>query len=184
MKLMKKNSNLWIAILVLGLALSAGSAQAKENDDDDSSYPAFSIATGTGIRDNTVGGGLAVGIDVRIHFNENFSLGPWMNIAFADEIVALDFAANGRWEFDFLKETKMLRKVRPFLQGGLGFQHVKMKGTKGDTEFLINMGFGAEAPITEHVYLGSEVMFNTVPTVPTATSLHYTVQVVTVRYKF
>ncbi len=176
----KKNTRIWTALFALGLALSAGSAQA-ENDD---SGVGFSFASGIGIRDSEAGGGLAIGIDTRIHFNENFSLGPWLNISFADEIVALDFAANGRWEFDFLQDTSLLRDVRPFVQGGLGLAHSKRKGAKGDTEFLINMGFGAEVPVTDHVYVGSEVMFNTVPTVGAANSVHYTVQVATVRYKF
>ena len=86
--------------------------------------------------------------------------------------------------FDGKASVKEIRKLTPYVQGGVGLTHVDPDGGDGDTEFLLTLGFGVELPISEQVSLGSQMTFNIVPIEVLDQSFYYAWEVATLRLRF
>ena len=123
-----------------------------------------------------------LGFDLPIHLSEHWAVGPWMQLGLGQETVNLIFTANVRYAFDFMERTRFY-KLEPFVQGGAGLVFTKIGGSKA-TDFTMNMGFGAEVPVTDHVYVGSDLMFSPILTREAGANWAFSWQFVTVRYRF
>lgn len=173
-------TSLQALLALIAMCLVTGApAMAQE----ESSYPRLAIGGNVGFQKlNATGGLLELGFDMPIHFTEHLAIGPWVQVGFSQKAVNLIATANVRWKFDFLERTRF-NTVEPFVQGGLGVVYTKLNGS-GATDFVMNMGFGAEVPVTEHVYLGSDVMFHPILTRPTGSNWAFSWQFLTLRYRF
>jgi outer membrane protein W len=129
-------------------------------------------------------GGVNLGFEFPIELNRNVSIGPWVTLGLADDFLLLSATANVRYHFDVFEGAK-LRKLRPFLQGGVGLTYYDDDDRNDDdTGFLMNMGLGAEYAVSEHVGVGSNIMFNVVPTFRPSEAFYWSWQFVQLRYRF
>lgn len=166
-----------LAPLVALAFVTAASAQSE------SDYPTIGLGANVGFQKLGSSNGLfELGFDVPVHLTKNLSVGPWMQLGLAQDVVNLLVTANARWHFDFMERTRWNR-VRPFAQGGLGLAYTKVGGAKA-TDFTINMGLGFEVPITDHVTMGSDVMFSPILTRPAGGNWVFSWQFATLRYRF
>ena len=171
------------AIALLAASLSGLVFAAPALAQSESQYPTLGIGGNVGLQKLSSSSGLfEVGVDMPLHFNEHFSVGPWLQVGTSQDVVNVILTANARWHFHFLERTRF-NKVQPFVQGGLGMVHTKVNGAKA-TDFAVNMGFGAEAPITDHVWLGSDVMFHPILTRDAGANWTFSWQFLTLRYRF
>ncbi len=172
-----RGGTLLLALTLVAVATTPARAQ------DESSYPTVSMGANMGFQKLSSSNGLyEFGFDLPIHLTEHFAIGPWMQVGFGQEAVNLIFTANIRYSFDFLRRTRFNR-VEPFVQGGAGLVYTKINGAKA-TDFTMNMGFGAEVPVSDHVYIGSDVMFNPILTRNAGNNWAFSWQFVTLRYRF
>ncbi|MDH3519372.1 MAG: porin family protein [Myxococcales bacterium] len=178
-------SRRWIALLTAATVLcfaTAALAQSRSSQDDDD-RARFSMGASLGFLADDPGG-VSLGFEAPIEFNRHVSVGPWLTVALADDFLLLSGTANVRYHFDVF-EGERLRKLRPFLQGGMGVTYYDDDRTGDeDTGFLLNMGLGAEYETSEHVSVGSQIMFNTVPTFQPSRAFYWTWQFIGVRYRF
>lgn len=167
-----------VAASMIGVGLGTPAGAQSE-----SSFPAFGIGGNVGFQKLSSSSGLfEVGFEMPVYLNESFSVGPWLQVGTSQDVVNVIFTANGRWHFQFLERTRF-NKVQPFLQGGLGLIHTRVDGAKAN-DFVMNMGFGAEAPVTDHIWVGSDVMFHPILTRDLGANWTFSWQFLTVRYRF
>jgi hypothetical protein len=177
----------WIALFAaaaLALAATAASAQSgstsKQEEDE---RVRASVAGSIGFFADDPGG-VNLGFEFPIELNRNVSIGPWVTLGLADDFLLLSATANVRYHFDVFEGAK-LRKLRPFLQGGVGLTYYDDDDRNDDdTGFLMNMGLGAEYAVSEHVGVGSNIMFNVVPTFRPSQAFYWSWQFVQLRYRF
>jgi len=160
--------------------LVGGAASAQE----EKSFPTIGLGADLGFQKlGSSSGLLEIGADMPIYLTEHFAIGPWVQVGFSQKTVNLIVTANSRWKFDFLERTTIFSKVEPFVQGGLGLAYTKVNGASA-TDFAMNMGFGAEVPVTDHLYLGSDVMFTPILTRTQGANWAFSWQFATLRYRF
>jgi hypothetical protein len=178
----------WIVLLTaaaLFLSASASSAQSgsDSNKDGNGGQVRASFAGSLGFLADDPGG-VNLGFEAPIEFTKNFSVGPWVAVSLADDFLLVSATANVRYHFDVFEGAK-LEKLRPFLQGGMGISWLDDdRRNVDDTDFLLNMGLGAEYEMSDHVFLGSNIMFNTVPTRDSGDAFYWTWQFLSARYRF
>lgn len=168
--------------LSIGIACLGGSAALAQ--EEEKSFPTIGLGGNVGFQKLSSSSGLMeIGADMPIYFTEHLSVGPWVQVGFSQETVNLIVTANTRWKFDFLERTTIFSKVEPFAQGGLGLVYTKVNGASA-TDFAMNMGFGAEVPVSDHFYVGSDVMFTPILTRPQGANWAFSWQFATLRYRF
>jgi hypothetical protein len=174
-----------VAVIALLLSTTAAFAQSRSASDDEQDEDRVRVSLGASLgffADDP--GGVNLGFEMPINVNRNFSIGPWATVGLADDFLLVFGSANFRYHFDVF-ESRKLRKLRPFLQGGMGVAYYDDDRTRDDdTGFLLNMGLGADYEITDHVILGSNMMFNTVPTFRPSRAFYWTWQFLSLRYRF
>ena len=189
----RKTLRVWLACSTI-LALAAGVAEAQSktapssstsstSSSSSGSFPRFSVGANVGAAASPNAGTFNLGVEAPIEFTRNLAVGPWMQIGMAEDVTTLAVTANVRYSFDAFEGAK-LRKLRPYMQGGLGLAYTKPDNVDGETDFLINMGLGAEYGISDHVFVGSDFMINTIPTSPTANAFVFSFQFARLRYRF
>lgn len=173
------------ALLLSSLLLLGTTSGALAESQDGASYPSISLGGNLGIMKTDIGTGLfEMGVSAPIQLTESYSIGPWMQLGVAKNTVHLLFTANSRYSPDLFEGGK-LRKLRPFIQGGLGLSYLSPpKPLKSNTEFLMNMGVGVEYALSDHMYVGSDVMFNVLVTSPAGLGFTTSWQFATLRYRF
>jgi hypothetical protein len=167
--------SLAIAVTVL-LAAGAAGAQSNSSAPDDD-YPKFSVGfspLGWTPSPSTY----LFAFDGYFHFNQNWSIGPQLQVGAKSGDPLITFTVSGRYDVDLFSGTR-LEKARPFLQAGVGLGHLTT------SEFLFNTGFGVDVPVTDHVVVGSNMLFNVLPGATIGGSgFIFAWQVVHVRYQF
>jgi hypothetical protein len=178
----------WIALFAaaaLVLAATAASAQSgsssRQEEEDDGVRASVAASLGFFADDP---GGLNLGFELPIELDRNLSIGPWVTLGLADDFLLLSATANIRYHFDVFDGPK-LRKLRPFMQGGAGISHYDDDDRDDDdTGFLMNMGLGAEYAVSEHVGIGSNIMFNVAPTFRPSQAFYWSWQFLSMRFRF
>jgi len=82
-------------------------------------------------------------------FNNFFSIGPLIQIGVSDNLFLLGPTCNFKGVFD-LPAGGFARRVKPLVQGGVGFAYANPKGAGDDVSFMFNMGFGVDIYLTTH----------------------------------
>ena len=117
-------------------------------------------------------------------FGSQISLGPQLQIGVSDSVTLVAASANARLSFDLSgSSNEALKKIKPFVNGGLGLAFVDRKFVD-EVGFLIGLGFGVAYDITERVGVQSAMQFNIIPGGAAGEKFYYTWQLAGIRYRF
>jgi hypothetical protein len=166
-----------VVLMALVLVL-AGSASAQSSAEK--SFDRFRVGANLGFGASSSFGLLELGFDGAFYFNENLSIGPWLELGLAENAVQLLVTANTRYEFEPF-DGKM-KDTRAFGQVGLGLAYDNFNADA--TDFLINYGLGIDHPINDTWWIGTNLMFNTIPSGPPSTAFVFTWQFFQVSARF
>jgi len=182
------------ALMVAALWLPLASAHAAPKPKSASGRAAaavpreqgFSLEGGIGF---TAGpGGFLIGLTAPYAIDQNFSLGPRLELGVADGTVVVAPSLNARYGFDMTGfDDDFLRRLRPYLQGGVGMAYIQHEhGQKDDDGVggLIDLGFGLEYPVSSRVSIGSGMLFHIVPGSPAGETFYFSWQMVSARLRF
>jgi hypothetical protein len=168
-----------LSILIVSTALVSGShahAQTEPEGADDT-YPTFSLGLSP-LGWTPSPATYLFAFDAYFHFDDNWSIGPQLQVGARSGDTLITFTMSGRYHMDLFTNTR-LEMVRPYLQGGLGLGHL------GSTEFLFNTGVGIDVDVTDHVVVGSNMLFNVLPASTLGgADFVFSWQVVHVSYRF
>ncbi len=165
--------------LTLGLLFLAGEAGAQAAE----APSPWSIGAGIGF---TAGpGSFLLDGDAAFALDERMSIGPRMQLGFSDDVILVAPTANFRYVFDLhLSPGTMTQELTPFLQAGIGLGYVRKErrgGHTDDTGFLFNLGGGVEWSLGATT-LGSNLMFNILPSETNGENFYFSWQLITVRF--
>lgn len=169
--------------LTLALALSFCTVvgQASAQSGSDGSDGPFSLAISP-IGFTPTPGTYVIAFDGMFHFNENWAVGPILQVGPRSGFTLLTFTVNGRYYFQFLDGT-IFDGLEPYATSGLGVGVTIPKFGSSVSEFSLNMGFGGEYPVTDHIYVGTSMLFNIQPGAA-VNSFVFSWQFAQVRYRF
>jgi len=94
--------------------------------------------------------------------DNHFSVGPLFQLGFTGDLTQVGLSVQSKYTFDLPKAPK----VKPHLQGGLGFIHVDMdrppvQGSQdSDLAFLIPFGGGFDLELSKNLSVGSTLLLN------------------------
>ena len=146
--------------------------------------PGWSIRTGLGITVDP--GTLLLNFEVPYAFDRWVSAGPAIQIGIDkhDTIVAPTFNVTVRVP-DLPGET--FDRLHPYALVGMGFAVIEDDDRRNDNVaagFLIDFGIGLEFQVSEHLYLGSQMMFNFLPEETLDEDFFYSWQIGGIRIAF
>ena len=105
-----------------------------------------------------------------------------------DTLVAPTLNARFAPEFGQSRSSdELVRRMRPFLQGGVGMLPLDRdfgSFDADDNEFLFNMGGGVDFPISERFTVGTSMMFNVIPAGALGEKFFFSWQLATVSFRF
>jgi opacity protein-like surface antigen len=184
------------AITIL-LAVSAG---AQTNDDTDTDYGnagyrdegTFSLKGGLGFMASPTS--LLLGFEGDYRITEPVSLGLLTEVGLDDDVTIVSPQLYARYWPDLGELIDSdLAWIEPYLHLGVGFSwwdaDVYKRVDDDDTQFLLSPGFGLEFRINETLSVGSQMLFNIIPTgihddTPIDDQFYYSWQVVGLRIRF
>ena len=120
-------------------------------------------------------------------FGNGFAAGPAIQFGLDDHFLLVSPTIFGRYGFDLSGVSqKQLRPLTPYLQSGMGFTYIEegRRNTRDEADFLINLGVGADYALTDHVSVGSRMLFNFLPDKVLGQGFYYSWQVASFRYRF
>lgn len=94
--------------------------------------------------------------------DDHFSLGPLFQLGFTGDLTQVGISVQSKYTFDLPK----VRKVKPHLQGGLGFIQVDLDvppasaSEDSDLGFLIPFGGGFDLELSKNLSVGSTLLLN------------------------
>jgi hypothetical protein len=153
-----------LVVLFAGIAANPGRASAQSPSDtpEDSRWSAhlgggFTASPGAGL----------IGLGLEYDVAPQLGFGPLMQLAVDDHDLIVAPSLNTRLRFDLSdSDDSVLRRIQPFIQGGVGFAYVD-KDRRGrdreDTELMLNGGAGMEYRVAPSLSLGTSVLFNGMP---------------------
>lgn len=119
------------------------------------------------------------------HFSSSFSFGPQLQIGVSDSMTLVALSANTRLSFDLSKvKNENLRKLDPFVNGGIGLAFIDPKGAVDEVGFLMHVGFGVAFNFSTKIAVQSAMQFNIIPGSAAGEKFYYTWQIAGIRYRF
>src|SRR5262245_2516093 len=186
---------------VLAIAvLLAGPVVAQSNDYDDRDgggagfrdEGTFSLKAGLGFTSSPTS--LALGFEGEYRGMEPVSVGLLTEVGIDDDVTIVSPQLFARWWPD---RGEMIDPdvafLEPYAHLGIGFSWWDADVYKGvdddDTQFLLSPGFGLDFRINEHIAVGTQMLFNVIPTgihddTPIDDQFYYSWEVVGVRFRF
>ena len=179
-----------------GLLLVAVPALAQDYDDDwyaeeEASYgtrrPApVSVRGSVGITSDPSTFSLALGFPIDI--GPQLAITPMVQAGFDDDHVIIAPTINLEYHFDLSdSRNDLVGRLHPFIQGGLGFAYIHKEQQGNDPDevgFLIAPGLGLEYELTDSLLIGSNVLFNILPSEVADENFFLTWQFATLRVRF
>jgi len=152
----------------------------------------FSLKPGLGFSASPTAFLLGFEGDYRIM--DPISIGAMAEVGIGDDVTIVSPALFARY-WPNLGELidPDLAALEPYVHLGLGFSHWDAHGYKGvhddDTEFMLSPGFGVEYRFTKHLSLGSQMLFNVIPSAILEDTridkrFYYSWEVLGLRYRF
>jgi len=118
----------------------------------------------------------------------NVSLGPLVQIGVSDKHTLVAPTLNARYRFFISDADKDLRRLKPFVNAGLGLVYMEKerrhRTDADEVDFLLNTGFGLEYDLHESVAVGTHFLFNIVPWKVVDERFFFSWQVVTLTLRF
>ena len=190
---MKGNRNTKSSLLiVLLIALSPGIALAQSSATEtqrDAGGP-FAVQAGLGFTADPDAFLLNFEGDYRL--DDAFSAGAMLQLGLDDDFTLVSPAAYLRYSVDLSDYNEDLRNLTPFVQGGLGFTYIEIDLPSAappgidddDIGFMFNFGFGVDYLFTDHVSVGSKMLFNILPTDVFDDDFYFSWEIAALRYRF
>lgn len=150
-------------LLVALLCASSASAQQSQRGSDSR----FSARLGLGFTADP--STFLTSFEFPFAVNDEFQVGPLIQVGVSGDETIVAPTVNLRFLPNFGQrdaDSEFVRELRPFLMGGIGLAHLDVDtrfGDVDDTEFLFNLGFGVDYPISDRVLVGTQMLFNIVP---------------------
>lgn len=173
------------ALLALPLLLLAAPVAAQDPAEPDDPT-GWSLRTGLGFTLSPAN--FLLSLEAPYMVNRHLGVGPLVQFAVSDDWLMIMPTANVHYRFDLSGvDNPDLRRLSPFLQGGVGFGWLEKDLGPidvDDTGFLLNVGFGFEYALTDRVSLGNNVMFNILPGEVVGQTFIFSWQFATARFRF
>lgn len=147
----------------IAIVLAASTASAQQRLAPAADRP-FSVQGGLGFTADP--GGFLLGLEGDYRFHEDWSFAPRLRLAFDDDLTIVATTGNLRYWFDLSDLGGELATFSPFLQTGIGVSYIEKDDRPGDdddTGFLVSVGGGVEARLTNELSLTSTMEFNIHP---------------------
>jgi opacity protein-like surface antigen len=173
-----------LALLMVTLAFAASSASAQQGLAPAEDRP-FSIQGGMGFSADP--GGFMIGMEGDYRFHKDWSFAPRVRIAFDDDLVIVASTGNLRYWFDLTEMGASSPDFSPFLQTGIGASYIEKDDRRGDdddTGFLLSLGGGVEARLTDELSLTSTMEFNIHPHDVLNENFFFTWEIAALRVRF
>ena len=127
--------------------------------------------------------------EVDYRLAQGFSVGGTLQLGLDDDHTIVSPTGHLRYTFDLSGGGSDVARVRPFIQGGLGFTFIDLDNTPpgvddDETGFMLNFGFGTELVLTDTISVGSKMLFNFMPDDVMNENFYYSWEIATVRYRF
>ena len=151
-----------LAVAIVATAASA-SAQARHKLVPPEERP-FSVQGGMGFTADP--SGFMIGMEGDYRFHADWSFAPRLRISFDDDILLVAGTGNLRYWFDLTDFGAESPDFTPFLQAGIGGTYIEDDDRRGDDDdsgFLLSLGGGVEARLTDELSLTSTMEFNIHP---------------------
>ena len=183
-----KRVALWIVVaglfvpgVVWAQASSGGRTLSMAEEDP------LSVATGIGFTASP--DTFLMGFEVDYRLAQGFSVGGTLQLGLDDDHTIVSPTGHLRYTFDLSGGGSDVARVRPFIQGGLGFTFIDLDNTPpgvddDETGFMLNFGFGTELVLTDAISVGSKMLFNFMPDDVLNENFYYSWEIATVRYRF
>ena len=148
----------------------------------------ISLALGLGFTDDP--DTALFGFDLLFDVSDHLSVGPLLQIGVEDDFTLISLTGNLRLGSSVAelagRDAAWARRLGIYAQAGLGFSHIEPdgNGTRDDTEFMFNFGFGVEYAVGPKLSLGSSVLYNITPDAVFGEELVFSWQVLTTRVRF
>jgi hypothetical protein len=115
----------------------------------------FAFGIGFGPMLSTESGSIAgVGFTGEYFLTNELTVGPLLQVGFDNDYNQVGLSAQVKYMFDLAGNPK----VRPNLQGGLGFISASDGGDQ--TDFLMPIGGGIDVEVAKHLFLNSTLLLN------------------------
>lgn len=159
----------------------------ESNESSTSSTPvttAWSLRAGVGftIDPNT----FLMNFEVPYRFDQYVSLGPMVQVGVEEQRLLVAPTANLTLTIPNLP-GESLDRFHPNIFGGIGFaviENDKRGGDKKSAGFLVNAGFGLDYQLSEHLSIGSRMIFNFLPERTLEQKFWYSWEVAGIRLAF
>lgn len=205
---MRRRNTKNVRLLCAGLAMAlcsgvAANAQDWGSDEDDwaseprrdsaddarsgprnDSIPGWSLRAGLGFTLDP--GTLLLNFELPYAFDRWVSAGPMIQVGLDDHDTIVAPTANVTVTIPDLPGDA-LDRLHPFALVGVGFAVIEDDNRQNDNSsagFLIDFGFGVEYQLSDHFYLGSQMMFNFLPEETLDEDFFYSWQIGALRLAF
>jgi hypothetical protein len=148
------------------------------------SSPGWSLRAGIGFIDDP--NAFLMNIEAPYAFDQWVFAGPMFQIGIDDNNTVVAPSLNVGVAIPDLPGEDFDR-VRPYGFLGVGFAYLEDDNRRNDDSsagFMVNFGFGLEYHFSEHVFLGSQMMFNFLPEKTLGQNFFYSWQVGGMRFAF
>ncbi len=151
-------------MLLLGVLTAPLGAMAQQRSGTEGTGQ-LQVGAHMGIQEGTFDNNTAFALVFNADYflDDHFSLGPLFQLGFTGDLTQVGISAQSKYTFDLPK----MRKVKPHLQGGLGFIQVDMDrppvtatGQDSDLGFLIPFGGGFDLELSKNLSVGSTLLLN------------------------
>jgi opacity protein-like surface antigen len=130
----------------------------------------------------------ALGLGFPIEINRRVAFTPMIQAAFDDDHTIIAPTVNLEYHLDLSDgSSDLLRRLHPFVQGGIGFAYIHKEQPGNDPDevgFLLAPGLGLEYELTDNLLIGSNVLFNILPSEVSDENFFLTWQFATLRVRF
>jgi len=147
---------------------------------DDGLLAGWSLRAGVGFIDDPTA--VLLNIEVPYAFDRWVSAGPMIQVGLDDNNTIVAPTANVT-----VTIPDAFGNIEPFAFVGIGFAYIEDDNKRNDNSsagFLVDFGFGLELEVNQHLYLGSQMMFNFLPEETLGQEFFYSWQILGVRVAF
>lgn len=185
----------WIvcSTLVPLLIASAATAQGTRDDYDRNrdragtsrSNSLWGIRGGIGFTEGP--DSFLMNFDVEHMVRDEVAVGLSLQLGVEDDFVIVTPMLFTRYIFDLSRvDNDALRKLQPFLQGGVGITHmdidVPRSRDRDGTDFALSLGAGFDYPVNESISLGSRMLVTVIPGEVLNQRVYFSWEILSVRY--
>lgn len=171
-------------LLTVSIAMPIA-AEARTRDADD---PFARLAARGGIGFTEGPDAFLANFELEGMLNGRVGVGLAAQLGVEDDFILFSPHLFTRYRFSLRQlEDEYLRRIRPFVQGGVGITHIDVDRGGRDrdaTDVLINFGGGLDYPVTHEVEIGTRMLINVIPGEVLNQRIYFSWELISVRYRW